>query len=103
MGDNRETTPLTCYLVGGTQVEKKTQNQLIVMRLSNMHSIADEKDGKEDSDDSENDEDSDDEEEAEKKLKAKEPVMQAALIRHNGEINRLKVNSLFILTIMFKF
>jgi ribosome assembly protein RRB1 len=89
LGDNRETTPLTCYLVGGTQVEKKNQNQLVVMRLSNMYSIADEKE--EESDDSEKEDESDDEEEQAQK-KAKEPVLQAALIRHNGEINRVKVS-----------
>lgn len=90
LGDNRETTPLTCFLVGGTQVEKRTQNQLIVMRLSNIHSIADEKEAEGGSDDSDEEDESDDEE-TEKKIKAKEPLMQAALIRHNGEVNRIKV------------
>ncbi|KAI6188996.1 WD-REPEATS-REGION domain-containing protein [Aphelenchoides besseyi] len=84
LGNNRETTPLTCYLVGGTQVEKKNQNQLIVMRLSNMHSIADEQEPSSDEDEG------DDEEEAEKKQKEKEPILHGALIRHNGEINRVK-------------
>lgn len=81
-------TPLTCYLVGGTQVEKKNQNQLIVMRLANMYNINDDKES--DSEDSEKEDDSDDEEEQARK-KEKEPILQAALIRHNGEINRVKV------------
>jgi ribosome assembly protein RRB1 len=89
LGNNRENTPLTCYLVGGTQVDKKTQNQLIVMRLSNMYSIADEKTD-EKSDDSDQEDDSDDEE-RQKREKEKEPVLQTALIRHNGEVNRIKV------------
>jgi ribosome assembly protein RRB1 len=76
-------------LVGGTQIEKKMQNQLLVMRLSNMYSIADEKEVEEDSDDSDKEPDSDDED-AEKRRKAKEPILQVALIRHNGEVNRVK-------------
>lgn len=88
LGEKREQTPLTAYLVGGTQVEKMNQNQLIVMRLSNMYSIADEK---EDSD-SEEEEDEDDPEVIEKR-KAKEPVLTAGIIKHQGEVNRLKVRN----------
>jgi len=88
LGDKRETTPLTCYLVGGTQTEKKNQNQLIAMRLSNMYNINDDKE-EESSDDSDNEDDSDDDE-RETKIKAKEPILHAALIRHNGEVNRVK-------------
>lgn len=95
LGDNREATPLTCYLVGGTQVEKTTQNQLIVMRLSNMHNITDEKQD----DDSDKEEEDSDEEDEEAKKKEKEPVLQAVLIRHNGEVNRIKVTS----CLMFEF
>lgn len=80
-------------MVGGTQVEKKNQNQLIVMRLSNMYGIADEKED-DDSDDSDKEDDSDDENE--EKKKAKEPVLQAALIRHNGEVNRVKVSFQYV-------
>lgn len=87
LGEKREQSPFTCYLVGGTQVEKLNQNQLIVMRLSNMHTMADEK---EDSDAEL--EDDEDEAQAEQTRKAKDPVLTAALIKHQGEVNRVKVS-----------
>ncbi|CAD5231540.1 unnamed protein product [Bursaphelenchus xylophilus] len=90
LGDKREKTPLTCYLVGGTQVEKMNQNQIIVMRLSNMYGIADEMSESEDEDE----DPEDDDEEAAKKKKEKEPVLTTAIIKHQGEVNRIKSQSL---------
>lgn len=39
LSDGHTEYPLACCLVGGTQAEKTTSNELIVMRLSNLHPI----------------------------------------------------------------
>lgn len=91
LGNSRQEFPLTCFLVGGTQAEKQKDNQLVVMRLSNIYGIEKKKD--EDDDD---DESSDEEEEKEKE---KTPLMHAAVIPHFGDVNRVKVgflNSFYI-------
>uniref|UniRef100_A0A915EGF5 Glutamate-rich WD repeat-containing protein 1 n=1 Tax=Ditylenchus dipsaci TaxID=166011 RepID=A0A915EGF5_9BILA len=87
LGAKRETYPITCYLVGGTQAEKAEDNELVIMRLSNMHPI---KQPKVDNDNSDDDEDSDEEEENEERDKAKDPILQAAVIPQFGDVNRVK-------------
>lgn len=72
---------MQCYIVGGTQAEKAKDNQLVVMRLSNMNGI--EKENDEDDDDS-SDEESDE-------AKAKLPFFHNAVIPQFGDINRVKV------------
>lgn len=78
--------------MSGTQAEKAKDNQLVVMRLSNMYGIENENE-KEDSEDDENDESSDEEEE---KNKQKLPLMHAAVIPHFGDVNRCKVLIIYI-------
>lgn len=82
-GQNRDTFPLTSYLVAGTQAEQTHVNSLIVMKLSNLHRT-----NKGEDKDQEDDEDSDDEDEN------KNPQMAAALIKHMGCTNRIRVISL---------
>ena len=36
LGDNRSEYPLTCFLVAGTQNERPRDNELLVMKLSNL-------------------------------------------------------------------
>lgn len=36
LGASRDTFPHTCYLVAGTQASKKNQNNIIVMKVSNV-------------------------------------------------------------------
>ncbi|CAH1098473.1 unnamed protein product [Psylliodes chrysocephalus] len=79
LGNNRESFPLTAYLVAGTQAPVTHTNNVIVMKLSNMH-----KTGKEDNED-ESDEDNEEEEDEEKK-----PKMAGALIKHQGTVNRIR-------------
>lgn len=78
LGDDRETYPLTAYIVAGTQAPQTHVNSIIVMRLSNLHSMnnRDDDDGEDESDDEEED---------------KKPRMSGALIKHQGCINRIRV------------
>ncbi|KAK4872637.1 hypothetical protein RN001_014666 [Aquatica leii] len=77
LGDDRDSYPLTSYLVAGTQTTHSHANNVIVMKLSNLHRTNKE----EDDDDSDEDED------------AQYPIMAAALIKHQGGINRIRSTS----------
>lgn len=85
LGANRESFPLTMYLVAGTQASQAHVNSVIVMKLSNLRKT--EKIEDEEDDDGDDDEDSDDETEE------KHPKMAGALIKHQGCVNRIRVGS----------
>ncbi|GAB6020263.1 Glutamate-rich WD repeat-containing protein 1 [Chamberlinius hualienensis] len=76
--------PLTMHVVAGTQSAKGRTSHVVVMKMKNMHKVKIEK--KEDSDD----DDDDDEEEDE----SNKPDLMAALIKHEGCVNRLRVKEL---------
>lgn len=78
LGDNRETFPLSAYLVAGTQAPKSHVNHIIVMKLSNLY--------KTNTDDKEEDNDESEEEDEDK-----HPKMHGALIKHQGCVNRIRV------------
>lgn len=78
LGKLRESYPLSMYIVAGTQAAKTHVNNLLVMKMSNLHS------NKQHSEDSES-ESSDSEDEDERK-----PVMSVAPIKHQGCINRVR-------------
>lgn len=80
LGNNRETFPLTAYIVSGTQASQAHVNNVIVMKLSNLHRTSKEED------DDDDDELSDDEDEN------KNPNMSGALIKHQGCVNRIRVS-----------
>ncbi|XP_078033247.1 WD repeat-containing protein 1 l(2)09851 [Augochlora pura] len=77
LGDNREDYPLTMYLIAGTQAARTHVNNLLVMKMRNLHKT------NEDSDDELEDDESDDEE-------SKSPVMSVAPIKHQGCVNRVR-------------
>jgi len=79
LGNSRADFPHTCYLVAGTQAETSAQNNVIVMKLSNMKRTFKEQKQTEDSDDS----DSEDEDD--------QPDLEAASISHSGCVNRIRV------------
>ncbi|ELT91552.1 hypothetical protein CAPTEDRAFT_155831 [Capitella teleta] len=81
LGDKREEFPLTAYIIAGTQAEKSHTNNLIVMKMSNLHKNNKKKD---DDDDDDDESDSDDDEEMEK------PELQTAPIKHQGCVNRVR-------------
>lgn len=81
LGNDRETFPLTSYIVAGTQAQQVHVNNIIVMKLSNLHKIS-AKD-KDDEDEEEEDDDDGDED--------CNPKMAGALMKHQGCVNRIRV------------
>lgn len=77
-GNKREDYPLSMYLVSGTQAAKTHVNNLLVMKMRNLHGM------KNDSDDESDDEELDDEDGTNK------PIMSVAPIKHQGCINRVR-------------
>lgn len=90
MGENRETFPLTCYAVSGTQSEKGQLNNVIVMKMSNLHKI------KVKSKDNEDDDSSDDEDEDD----TQQPELETALLKHTGSINRIRVSCMGVCSLL---
>lgn len=81
LGDNRETYPQTAYIVAGTQAPQSHISHIIVMRLSNLHKTNNEQDDDNEGSDGEDEQD-------------KHPKMHGALIKHQGCVNRIRVNML---------
>ncbi|XP_043254975.1 glutamate-rich WD repeat-containing protein 1 isoform X2 [Colletes gigas] len=77
-GNNREDYPLSMYLVAGTQAAKAHVNNLLVMKMKNLHGT------KDDSEDESDDDDLDSE------GNESTPVMTVAPIKHQGCVNRVK-------------
>lgn len=75
LGDNRDQYPLTTYIVAGTQAARTHANNVIVMKMSNLHKTG----GEEES----SDEESDDEDN-------EEPNMASAMVKHLGCVNRIR-------------
>lgn len=92
LGENRETFPLTMYLVAGTQANQAHVNSLIVMKLSNLHKTGSSED--DDDDDEDDDDESVDEDEE------KRPKMAGALIKHQGCVNRIRVRNVAYFSII---
>lgn len=81
LGMGRTKFPLTCTLVAGTQADKASSNQLLVMRLSSLHKTGGQDS---DSDDSGDDSDSDDDLD-------EDPVLEVQRISHpSGTVNRVR-------------
>lgn len=76
LGDCRTRFPMSLYMVAGTQASKAADNQITVMKMSELHKtkIANEEDDEENDDD---DEDGD-------------PVLESRNISHFGGINRIR-------------
>jgi len=79
LGDDRCQFPLTSYIVSGTQAPQTHVNSVIVMKLSNLHRTSKENDDDSSDTDSESDESNDN-----------KPKMTAALIKHQGCVNRIR-------------
>lgn len=86
LGENRETFPMTAYVVAGTQASQAHMNSVIVMKLSNLHRTS-----KNDNEDDDDEDDSDSEQEEEDE--AKKPKMAGALIKHQGCVNRIRTTT----------
>ncbi|XP_055625539.1 glutamate-rich WD repeat-containing protein 1 [Toxorhynchites rutilus septentrionalis] len=83
LGEDRETFPLTAFLVAGTQAARTHVNSVIVMKMSNLHRTSKERDDEEESDSDEEDEDEED----------KRPQMNCAMIKHAGCVNRIRATT----------
>ena len=86
-GNNREIYPLSAYLVAGTQAASSHINNLIVMKMHNLHRTSKERPQDKDSD---LESDSEDESDDEADDVSKKPKMTCALIRHVGCVNRIR-------------
>lgn len=84
---NRTEFPHTCFIVSGTQASNALANNVIVMKMSNLKKTF--KEEKEDESESEDDEDDEEEDEE------NNPELEAALIKHTGGINRIRVSFFF--------
>ncbi|KAI9582400.1 glutamate-rich WD repeat-containing protein 1 [Glossina fuscipes] len=90
LGEERERYPLTAYIVAGTQAARTHVNNLIVMKMHNLHKTQEKPNG-EDNDDEELEDDEDD---LTNKEELKKPQMSCALIKHQGCVNRVRARRL---------
>ena len=72
------------YLVAGTQSDKSYANNVLVMKMYNLHKTKQKDDDNEDSDDDDEENESD----------AIKPKLNVSLINHNGAVNRIRVKYL---------
>lgn len=92
LGAGREKFPLTAYMVAGTQAARTHVNNLIVMKMSNLHKTQEGGEEEEEEYDAEElEDDQDDDGNAEEKRK---PQMRCALIKHQGCVNRIRARRL---------
>lgn len=89
LGAGRENFPLTAYMVAGTQAARTHVNNLIVMKMSNLHKT--QEGGEDEEDDEELEDDQDDDNDPDEKRK---PQMACALIKHQGCVNRVRAHRL---------
>uniref|UniRef100_A0AC35UHL2 CAF1C_H4-bd domain-containing protein n=1 Tax=Rhabditophanes sp. KR3021 TaxID=114890 RepID=A0AC35UHL2_9BILA len=89
LGENRWSPPETCFIVTGSYADKPKENELAVVKLSNLHGSR----NKEAMQDDESDSESEDED-AEQGKGKKDAVMHAAIIPYFGGINRVKSSTI---------
>lgn len=86
---NRGTYPMSTLIVAGTQAASSHINNVIVMKMSNLHRTSKEKEDGDSDLESDMSEDEDEEEPEEKK-----PKMSCALINHVGCVNRIRTTEI---------
>lgn len=80
--DTMEEFPLQCYMAAGTQGERDHSNNIIIMKMSNLHKTKKE----------EKDEESDEDDDSEDEDDTKQPELETAMIKHEGAVNRIRVS-----------
>lgn len=85
LGQCRQSFPMTAYIVAGTQAARTHVNNLIVMKMGNMHKTQDDDGDDDELEDDQDDVDRDD---------LKKPQMTCALIKHQGCVNRVRARRL---------
>ncbi|KAI9598496.1 WD40-repeat-containing domain protein [Syncephalis fuscata] len=78
LGEDRSKYPHTTYLVAGTQADKPKNNELMIMKMSQLHRTS-----HDDEDDTDNEEEEDDLDE--------DPILEHRSIPHHGGVNRVRV------------
>jgi ribosome assembly protein RRB1 len=81
LGVGRKRFPVTAYLVGGTQAGQYDKNELVVMKLYDLHKMQ--------NDDSDSDEDADGSSEDESGYDC-DPIIVSKSIHHEGGVNRVR-------------
>ncbi|CAH2091321.1 unnamed protein product [Euphydryas editha] len=84
LGNDRHEFPMTTYLVAGTQASSAHLNNILVVKMSNLHPTS-----KNENDSEEDDDDDDDDEDEESK-----PQMTFSFIKHQGCVNRIRATNL---------
>ncbi|KAJ2455755.1 Ribosome assembly protein rrb1 [Coemansia sp. RSA 2336] len=77
LGNSRTAFPHTMYAVAGTQAERSYQNQVLLLKWSQLHRTINDDLNDEDKDDDVNDLDED-------------PILETKTLRHQGGINRIR-------------
>ncbi len=77
LGVGRKRFPVTCYMVAGTQADDPSKNEIILMKLSDLHKV---QSGNSDSEDSDDDDDNLDD----------DPILVSKTIPHVGGVNRIR-------------
>ncbi|CAG9793763.1 unnamed protein product [Diatraea saccharalis] len=85
LGSDRDQFPMTAYLVAGTQASSAHLNNLLVIKMSNLHPTSRAEDENDSDSDNEDDDDVEDEE--------KKPEMTFSFIKHQGCVNRIRATS----------
>ncbi|XP_059054057.1 glutamate-rich WD repeat-containing protein 1 [Achroia grisella] len=80
LGYDRDQYPMSAYLIAGTQASSAHLNNLLVIKMSNLHSTSK----------GEDDEESDDEDDDEEEDEEKKPQMTFSFIKHQGCVNRIR-------------
>ncbi|KAL4715856.1 hypothetical protein ACJJTC_014588 [Scirpophaga incertulas] len=83
LGSERTSFPMTVYLVAGTQASSAHLNNLLVIKMTNLHPTSK----------SEGDEESDSDDEDEEEDEEKKPQMTSSFIKHQGCVNRVRATN----------
>ncbi|RHZ87478.1 hypothetical protein Glove_34g64 [Diversispora epigaea] len=82
LGDERKMFPVTAYIVAGTQADRPKNNELMVMKMSQLYKTQnDDNDSGKESDDSDDDDEALDE----------DPILESKSFKHYGGVNRVRV------------
>lgn len=79
LGEERKVYPATAYIVAGTQADSPRNNEVIIMKMSQLHKT------QHDNNDSDAEDDDDDDEDLDE-----DPIFEHRSLRHNGNINRIR-------------
>lgn len=78
LGNDRKTFPMTAYVVAGTQADNAINNQLLIMKMSQLSRTK--------HDDSDDDSENEDDEEEED-----DPILEYRSVKHHGGVNRIRL------------